>query len=50
MKDTIMNPENKEEFSTYDWVMDGLLTRSGFSIRSKKIDQGVVGTYICLKN
>lgn len=39
----------KDEFSTYDWVMDGLLTRSGFSIRRKKIEGGVIGTYICIK-
>lgn len=39
-----------EEYSTYDWVMDGLLTRSGFFIKSKQIDGGVLGTYICTKN
>lgn len=39
----------KEEFSTYDWVMDGMLTRSGFSIEKKQIDNGVLGTYLCLK-
>ncbi len=38
-----------EEYSTYDWVMDGLLTRSGFIIKSKQIDGGVIGTYICSK-
>lgn len=40
----------KEEFSTYDWVMDGLFTRSGFSIKSKNIVGGVLGTYLCIKN
>jgi ubiquinone/menaquinone biosynthesis C-methylase UbiE len=40
----------KEEYSTYDWVMDGLLARSGFLIKSKQIDGGVLGTYICTKN
>jgi ubiquinone/menaquinone biosynthesis C-methylase UbiE len=39
----------KEEYSTYDWVMDGLLTRSGFIIKNKHIDGGVLGTYICTK-
>jgi len=39
----------KEEFSTYDWVMDGLFTRSGFSIKSKTIVGGVLGTYLCIK-
>ena len=40
----------KEEFSTYDWVIDGLLTRSDFTIKSKNIDGGVIATYICTKN
>ncbi len=39
----------KEEYSTYDWVMDGLLTRSGFLIEKKQIDGGVLATYICIK-
>ena len=26
------------------------LTRAGFTIRSKQIDDGVLGTYICTKN
>ena len=40
----------KDEYSTYDWVMDGLLSRAGFTIKSKHIDGGVLGTYICTKN
>jgi len=40
----------KDEYSTYDWVMDGLLFRAGFTIKSKHIDDGVLGTYICTKN
>ncbi|WP_019502026.1 class I SAM-dependent methyltransferase [Pseudanabaena sp. PCC 6802] len=40
----------REEYSTYDWVMDGLLARSGFTVRSKHIDDGVLGTYLCAKN
>lgn len=39
----------QDEYSTYDWVMDGLLSRSGFSIRSKDIEEGVIGTYICTR-
>jgi ubiquinone/menaquinone biosynthesis C-methylase UbiE len=27
----------RKEYSTYDWVMDGLLTRAGFTIDSKEI-------------
>lgn len=37
----------REEFSTYDWVMEGLLVRSGFKIESKSIEGGVLGTYLC---
>ncbi|MEN8140843.1 MAG: class I SAM-dependent methyltransferase [Thermodesulfobacteriota bacterium] len=40
----------REEYSTYDWVMDGLLARSGFTINSKEMDGGVIGTYLCRKN
>ena len=40
----------RDEFSTYDWVMDGLLARTGFTIKSKRIDDGVLGTYICTRN
>ncbi len=40
----------REEFSTYDWIMDGLLTRTGFTINSKDIQDGVIGTYYCTKN
>ena len=40
----------RNEYSTYDWVMDGILSRAGFTIKSKHIDCGVLGTYICTKN
>ncbi len=39
----------RQEFSTYDWVMDGLLERAGFSIRNKMIHEGVIGRYLCVK-
>jgi len=37
------------EYSTYDWVMDGLLSRAGFTVKSRKIEDGVLGTYLCGK-
>ena len=40
----------KDEYSTYDWVLDGLLSRAGFTIKSKRMEDGVLGTYICIKN
>lgn len=39
----------RDEHSTYDWVIDGLLQRTGFSIVSKKIEHGVLGSYYCKK-
>ena len=35
------------EFSTYDWIMDGLLSRSGFEIERKEITDGVMAIYYC---
>jgi len=40
----------RDEYSTYDWVIDGLLSRAGFSVINKHIDGGVIGTYLCRKN
>mgnify|MGYP000325742399 CR=1 FL=1 len=40
----------RDEYSTYDWVMDGLLVRAGFSVVSKHLDGGIIGTYLCRKN
>ena len=39
----------REEFSTFDWIMDGLLERTGFKIISKDMADGVIGTYLCKK-
>lgn len=39
----------ESEFSTYDWIMDGLLERAGFEITSKVIQEGVIGRYVCRK-
>lgn len=38
----------KEEFSTYAWILDGLLERAGFRVITKELD-GVFGTYVCEK-
>ena len=40
----------REEFSTYDWVMDGLLSRANFTIKTRQIKDGVLGTYICTRD
>lgn len=39
----------REEFSTFDWIMDGLIERAGFRILTKKMAEGVIGTFICKK-
>jgi hypothetical protein len=39
----------KDEFSTYDWIMEGLLEKSGFSVGSKIIEANNFLTYICSK-
>ena len=39
----------REEYSTYDWIMDGLLLRAGFAIKNKNMQDGVIGTYYCSK-
>ena len=39
----------RDENSTYDWVMEGLLERTGFQICSSEFSGGLLGTYICRK-
>lgn len=39
----------RAEFSTYDWIMEGLLTRSGFQIDSAEYGQGFQAAYLCTR-
>jgi len=39
----------REEFSTFDWIMEGLLSRAAFTIEKKQISDGVLATYLCSK-
>lgn len=39
----------REEYSTYDWVIDELFSRAGLQVISKSIEGGVLGTYTCKK-
>ncbi|MCC5790409.1 MAG: class I SAM-dependent methyltransferase [Opitutales bacterium] len=39
----------RDEFSTYDWVIDEMLARAGFHIAHKNSEGGVLGTYLCRK-
>lgn len=40
----------REEYSTYDWIMDGLLTRAGFTIEKKSVQEGILAGYLCTRN
>ena len=39
----------REEFSTYDWVMEGLFQQAGFNILFNEFEGGLIGTYLCEK-
>lgn len=39
----------RDEYSTYDWVMDGMLERAGFKVVQRKFEVGVLGSYLCRK-
>ncbi|WJI08787.1 class I SAM-dependent methyltransferase [Methanobacterium sp. CWC-01] len=39
----------KDEYSTYDWIMEGLLKKTGFVIISKTVEAENYVTYICSK-
>jgi len=39
----------RDEYSTYDWVMEGLLKSCGFSVDSKTVEAENYVTYICSK-
>ena len=39
----------REEFSTYDWIMEGLLERAGFHIDEAEYGQGLQTTYVCTR-
>lgn len=39
----------KKEYSTYDWIMEGLLTRAGFAIESQTAAPSSFILYLCRK-
>ncbi len=39
----------REEYSTFGWIIEGLLERSGFRVISKQAQEGVVAQYLCIK-
>jgi hypothetical protein len=40
----------KEEFSTFDWVIEGLIEKAGFRIEEAFHENGFIATYPCIKN
>ncbi|MEA4846903.1 MAG: class I SAM-dependent methyltransferase [Clostridiaceae bacterium] len=40
----------RKEFSTCDWIMEGLLRHAGFTIHKAEYSQGFLAQYICMKN
>lgn len=38
----------RDEYSTLDWIMEGLLERAGFSVTGDG-SQGLIRTYVCVK-
>jgi putative AdoMet-dependent methyltransferase len=39
----------KNEYSTMDWIMEGMIERAGFNIDRKYYSEGFIGTYFCTK-
>lgn len=39
----------RDEFSTYDWIMEGIIKRSGFRIDVAEYGDGFQTTYICTR-
>lgn len=39
----------KDEFSTFDWILQGLIKRAGFEIEKVKLSDGFTAEYFCKK-
>jgi putative AdoMet-dependent methyltransferase len=39
----------KDEFSTFDWIMRGLITKAGFRIERSRSNDGFSTEYMCIK-
>jgi len=37
------------EYSTFSWVMEGILERAGFEIESENHEKGMLAKYVCIK-
>jgi ubiquinone/menaquinone biosynthesis C-methylase UbiE len=45
----IMSDHVKNEYSTMDWIMSGMIERAGFKVVSSRHKQGFFGLYFCIK-
>jgi ubiquinone/menaquinone biosynthesis C-methylase UbiE len=39
----------KNEYSTMDWIMEGMIERAGFEVIEKSYKEGFIGCYFCRK-
>jgi putative AdoMet-dependent methyltransferase len=39
----------RDEFSTYDWILEGMIGQAGFRIDASEYSNGVQGTFVCTK-
>lgn len=39
----------KSEYSTIDWIMEGMIEKAGFMMFRKAYKEGFIGTYFCIK-
>jgi hypothetical protein len=39
----------KNEYSTLDWIMRGMIERAGFEVESSRHKHGFFGLYFCIK-
>jgi ubiquinone/menaquinone biosynthesis C-methylase UbiE len=40
----------REEFSTFDWILEGMFTRAGFTIEKNRSLDGFASEYVCKKS
>jgi len=40
----------RDEYSTLDWIMEGLIEKAGFCIDKLEYHNGFMGVYVCTKN
>jgi ubiquinone/menaquinone biosynthesis C-methylase UbiE len=39
----------REEYSTFDWIMRGIIEKAGFTIENSKAQSDFISTYVCTK-